>query len=204
MVEGPISKKVIVDDSGDAMYRRWLDDTYADRYDIHHHASRLGFCRTWRHAHSLATDTSPFVFLLEDDFLFRRPVNLYELVEVLGQRPHLAQISLVRQPWNDEEKAAGGLLQGRKGELRHFELGEQGIHWTEGRLWFTTNPSVTRRSALTAWGEGPECEGKLTQHLLENGFADVAPADVSFGYWGHLSDDPWVWHIGDERTGTGY
>jgi hypothetical protein len=32
----------------------------------------------------------------------------------------------------------------------------------------------------------------------------VADEQLRFAYFGKRADDPWVHHIGDHRTGTGY
>lgn len=70
-------------------------------------------------------------------------------------------------------------------------------HWLEHRLFFTTNPSLYRRSlADRRWPDAPDSERKFTDQLRADG--------RSFAFWGARHDGTWVTHIGDQRVGTGY
>ncbi len=137
-----------------------------------------------------------YVFHLEDDFVFTRPVDLAAMSEVLAAHPHLAQLALRRQPWNEAERAAGGIVE--QWPDAYDDL-EDGAHaWLEHRLFFTTNPSLYRRELCTrGWPLVKRSEGRFSTDL----FADP---DVRCGFWGARDSGEAVHHIGAERVGTGY
>ena len=107
---GPITEWWMYDDTGDYVYR----DSLVRRWPTFVHingGARQGFGGAIRAAWAQVADRSTvdYVFHLEADFEFRRPVDLAGFATVLAARPHVAQMALVRQPWNDVELAAGGL-----------------------------------------------------------------------------------------------
>lgn len=195
---GPITERWLYDDTGDDTYR----DLLRTRYPQFHHINagpRQGFGGAIRAAwaqiawHSQAR----YVFHLEQDFTFNRPVPLRDMALVLEGNPHLAQLALRRQPWNDTEKAAGGLLEVQPDE---FTGRSDGPHeWLEHRLWFTTNPSLYRVDLTRKhpWPKGHRSEGMFTADLLRS-------PKVRFGYWGARDSGEAVEHIGYERAGQGY
>ena len=133
-----------------------------------------------------------YVFHLEDDFTFEEPVPLEQMRQVLETKRTLAQIALKRQPWNAEERAAGGIV-----EQHPDDFQEVRGTWTEHERFFTTNPCLYPRWLCEkGWPEGPESEGRFTIRLRDEGFR--------FAYWGGKFDPPRVAHIGTERTGVGY
>lgn len=151
-----------------------------------------GFCRAtkamWDHLQEVA---ERWVFWLEHDFLFKRPVDLAELAQTITANPSVVQMALCRQPVNATERAAGGLVQSIAESLtRH-----QG--WLEHRRYWTTNPSLfkTAIAKVFPWPAGPECEGKFGIELLKRRY------DTSFGIWG--DGEIWVDHVG-RRNGHGY
>jgi hypothetical protein len=229
---------VVVDDSGDPDYFRYLDDllstrmgVYGGRAKLHPHPERLGFCETvadaWRFAGEVGGvcphcekgredwsngvwgETCPrcgtpsvpppppdWVFWLEDDFVFTRTVPLVDLGFVLERQMQLAQMSLLRQPVSEAEVAAGGLL---NIDPERFERRGSGTStWIEHRAYWTTNPSLFRRSFVAeapAWPVVDRCEGVFRFDLLEQ------REGTTFGIWGDGS--PWVAHDA-ERVGAGY
>lgn len=169
------------------------------------HGSRIwgnvpgGFCQAcelgWMEAAHPGVD---YVFWLEHDFLFRRPVDLRELALGLSQNPLVSQMSLMRQAVNEREIRAGGVvgsLGGEGGFAPRFVQGDRRSMFLEQGIYWTTNPSLFPRKLAVEqpWPSGPNCEGKLTIQLRQEGY--------SFGVWG--SGEPWVSHVG-ERTGHGY
>lgn len=156
-------------------------------------AGQHGFCYATGAAWGAATDAprdNTHVFWLEHDFRFQRHVDLEALARAMALRAasgqKLAQMSLMRQPVNDAERAAGTIL-------TDFE--PQG-GWLEHDAYFTTNPSLMTRSFMEAnrWPrEEKFCEGVFGVHLKRSGYR--------FGVWGH--GEPWVNHFG-VRTGHGY
>lgn len=188
-------KVIMIDDSADRLYEEWLELQYGDVpfMEIVHHEQRRGFCGAIQSAWS-RVDT-PWVFHVEDDFLFNEPVELTSMIEVLYDNPHLAQMALKRQPWSPEEQRAGDLV--NMWPDAYVEHTDGAHYWIEHDLFFTTNPSVYSRE-LCEWGwpDGPQCESKFARQMVENG--------KRFAYWGRKSDTPKVTHIGDDRAGEGY
>jgi hypothetical protein len=187
---------IIIDDSGDPDYANHLEHTYR-RFGQIHHDHRLGFCATVADAWTHVPPSTDFVFHLEDDFVFERRINIGHLADVLDENPKLAQITLMRQAWNPEEVAAGGVIALQPDAFTdHHD--DQDRYWLEHRLYFSTNPSIYRRSLTKAgWPVDARCEGLFSHQLL-------ADPDLIFGVWGARTDDPWVTHIGEHRVGTGY
>lgn len=189
-----VDRWVIHDDSGDVDYRRWLIDTFTAAEVVSTHG-RSGFGGAIRSAwtHLTAAGTTGHVFHLEDDFTFNRPVDLADLVTVLDHHPHLAQIALLRQAWNPQEKAAGGIIQLNPGDFTPRET--LGVPWLEHRRFFTTNPCLYRADLMSReWPTGDQSEGRFGLDLVRTGWA--------FAVAGH--GEEWVTHIGDTRAGVGY
>lgn len=161
-------------------------------WTIDESAHSEGFCaatrRAWTHG---ANSGCEFVFHLEADFLFLRRVDLTQLAAVLENTRELAQMALLRQPVNDAERIAGGLVESRPGQ---FEKQDGG--WLKQRSFLTTNPSLMRTEFMhrNPWPNYHEyCEGRFGIDLIKFGY--------SFGMWG--DGEPWVDHIG-VRDGHGY
>jgi hypothetical protein len=200
-LHGSITTKLINDDSDDPEYRLWLRQNFEPLGFrlIPPAEGRQGFGGAIRHAwaHLKSETREPFVFHLEDDFTFNRPVDLDAMAFTLVNHPNLVQLALRRQPWNDEESAAGGIVEQHPHDYTQL-MDEHGAAWLEHRRFFTTNPSIYRRSLLQrTWPEGEHSEGLFTHDLLRS-------EKTRFAFWGHRNDDPWVTHIGHQRVGVGY
>lgn len=196
-LHGPITRRIIHDDSGDSDYRDWLTATFP-QFDLVATSRRSGFSGAYAHAwRHLAELPEPFVFSTEDDFVFTRPVDLVGMMDVLDENPCLAQLALRRQPWNAEERAAGGIVEQHPGDYREmFDQGHR--HWLEHRRFFTTNPSLFRRSLCErGWPDMPQSEGMFSHALFTN-------PEVRCGFWGSRDSGEWVRHIGHQRVGVGY
>jgi hypothetical protein len=194
-VDEVVARKIIHDDSGNPEHRSALADQYRD-FDVIG-GDRVGFggaiARAWAHVVGLPID---WVFHLEDDFVLNREVDLDDMALVLDGRPHLHQMALRRQPWNPEEAAAGGIVEQHPDDYVDHTDGLN--HWLEHRRFFTTNPSLYRRSLCRRdWPTGPHSEGHFSIDL----FRDPA---ATCGFWGARNSGEWVTHIGHERVGTGY
>jgi hypothetical protein len=196
-----IGTRVIVNDAAEEpSYQYFVDDLCAD-FDIRIPPGpvRRGFggaiAAGWNAIWAAATPD--YVFHLEDDFDFLRDVDLGEMVKVLDENPELVQLCLRRQPWNEAETAAGGVVEQRP--TAYTDRTDGSNFWLEHRLFFSTNPSLYRGSLLTrGWPQADQSEGRFSISL----FAE--DPEVRVGYWGRRSDDPWVRHIGANRVGTGY
>jgi hypothetical protein len=204
MLEGPITRRVLYDDSGDPDHRDWLADEFPTFELIYHPEGRQGFggaIRTaWGH---LAHGRERLIWHAEDDFLYNRPVQLMGLAQVLDAHPHLVQMALRRQPWNEHERQAGGIIEQHPDAYTEHTLGKYA--WLEHRLFLTTNPSLYRRTLCTTdWPEGPNSEGHFTHQLLRDGSPEVDGERVRFAFWGTRDSGEAVTHIGHERVGVGY
>lgn len=199
-LSGPITQRVIHDDSGDDQHRAWLARTFPD-YRVIYKRDRLGFSGAYANAwRFLARQPERWLFSTEDDFVFNREVDLTDLHAVLIRNPHLAQMALRRQAWSPAEKAAGGVVEQHPHDYEDMTTALQplAVQWLAHRRFWTTNPSLFRRDLTEiGWPEVPESEGHFTRVL-------TASPETRFGFWGKRDDDPWVTHIGTERVGHGY
>lgn len=180
-------------ESLEAAYGIGLFDHYIEVDDTPH---KLGFAGAiqegWRRV--LETDAE-FCAHVEGDFTFNRALPVPAMVDVLRAHPHLVQMALLRQPWNDQEKAAGGIVQMHPAMYEPVEW--NGHRWLEHRRNVTTNPCIWPRWVLErGWPQQPQSEGHFGIDL----FAENA--ELRAAYWG--DGEPWVHHIGDVRAGTGY
>lgn len=163
---------------------------------VSYHDPGMGFCHgtreLWRQVSLAAFDENiDYVFWLEHDFRFLNHVPVDRLQAVLEDH-WLAQVALMRQPVNEAEKAAGGVVASRPGRFWP-QAGGYLLH----EEYFTTNPSMMRTSFMleNPWPEdGEECEGKFGIALRIIGYR--------FAVWG--DGKPWVEHVGELRTGKGY
>lgn len=204
---GPLSEHWMYDDTGDPSYRKEL----ANRYPNWRHIDggpRQGcagaFQQVWR---QVAEGTqAEFVFLVEQDFRFVRPIHLSAMAGLLESRPYLAEVALLRQPWNEEEKRAGGIIEWHPDWYVDME-DKKGRHWLEHRS-FTTNPCLFRRSLLDIpWPDhapGGYSEGLFSQRIHSEGTPEVSGEQVRCAYWGQRGSGVWAEHIGYQRIGTGY
>lgn len=194
---GPITERWLYDDTGDEGHRERLKVEYPQFIHING-GPRQGFggaiSASW--AALLKHSDARFVAHIEQDFVIDRPVDLSAMARVLDRNRHLVQLALRRQPWNDEERAAGGIVEQHPNDYQEVTDGE--CSWLEHRRFFTTNPSLYRASLCAEpWPEGANSEGRFTHQLL-------ADPTVRFGYWGERQSGEWCTHIGHERVGTGY
>jgi hypothetical protein len=164
--------------------------------DREHELGFAGAIRAgWRRV--LTETDADYVFHLEQDFTFNRPVPIEEMGAVLRARPHLAQLALRRQPWNDHERAAGGVVEMHPDDYAEHEL--NGWRWLEHTRNFTTNPSLYRRGICEfGWPAGTDSEGHFGI-----AFRESYPG-MRFGYWGARDSGEAVTHIGDVRAGKEY
>lgn len=166
-------------------------DHYVLVEDLDH---RLGFAGAiqegWRRVLATAAE---YVVHWEADFIARTPVPVDRMIGVLRRHPHLAQISLKRQPVNEAERVAGGFIERDPDSYTEIHDGDV---FTEHRVCFTTNPSVYRAELCrSGWPQVPRSEGVFTHQLLGAG--------LRFAVWGCKTDAPMVEHVG-ERAGRGY
>lgn len=174
-----------------------LFDQVTDVVEIDDRGHRLGFAGAVQAGWDAVIATgAEWVFHLELDFTFHARVDVHAMVGVLQRHWWLGQVVLKRQAWNDQEKAAGGIVEVHPDDFIERTDGQR--VWTEHRRFWSTNPSVYSTNwCRIGWPQVPQSEGVWTHKLL----ADPA---VRFAFWGGKFDAPLVHHIGEARAGKGY
>lgn len=194
-LRGDFTRRILVNDAGDAQTSARLHQELGGIFEIVS-GPRTGFAGAVRKAWAqIDPDDGGYVFHLEDDFTFERPVDVDAMTAVLVSDPRLVQVALKRQPVNHVELDAGGVVECWPDEWKDHDHPHP--HLTAS-LWFTTNPSLYRTD-LTRRG-WPDCSGSEAE------FARRLPAGWRMAYMGNRTDPPWVRHIGDTRhpEGLGY
>ncbi len=186
----------IVNDSGDPAFRDWLEksDTFKDFMKVHHAKNRgFGMATTsaWEQA---AKAKSPYVFYLEEDFVFDRPFIIRDMAQVLQDRSDLAQVALLRAPFFKAELKAGSIP--NEHPKHYTRQTTRGIRFLKHKLFYTTNPSLMKRETFASgWpGTKPHSERAKTGEFVVDG------KEFAFMGWG----ESWCHHIGEQRTGRGY
>lgn len=204
-LHGELGQRWIFDDSADGAFRERLEHEFPG-WRITSWPKRRGFGGTIRRAWAMLNIMEPaeYLFHLEDDFLLEVDVDLSQMRGVLERHPHLAQLALRRQPVNDVEIAAGGVVECHPAS--YDQSGDGYAQWLEHRLYFTTNPCLYRRTLCgVGWPGGALSEGHFTHdRMLALGTPEASAEHVRFGLLGRRYDPVHVTHIGKLRAGTGY
>ena len=189
-LHGDIHKVVVHDDSGDIQYAEWLRDLEYKGFIVHSTGQRSGFAGAIRSAWSLLDDD--YIIHWEDDFVLNRHVDVKTMQSILERDHGLAQIALLRQPWNELEIEHGGIV-----ECDPAAYTQRDGYFTH-RKFFTTNPCMYRGTLIKEfeWPEGEFSEGKFGLRLWRYGYLSA--------YLGRKFDAPLVTHIGETRLGNGY
>jgi hypothetical protein len=203
-VHGPITEMWMHDDTGDYLQRAALSVRHPAFIQLGHGARRgFGGAISYAWSQLAARSAARWVFHVEQDFVFTRPVDLAEMAAALDATPTLVQMALRRQPWAPDEHAAGGVVELHPDAYADHD--HDGNPYLRHRLFFTTNPSLYHRSLTTCtWPTGPNSEGRFTHRLLRDGMGPVEGPHIGFAYWGSRTDPPWVEHIGARRVGVDY
>lgn len=204
MVTGERMEFLIHEDSGNPRDAEVLRTEFPDATVVAT-PGRSGFGGAIRNAWRVATENYGHcaqVFHAELDYIYNREVPLDGMAWVLDTHRYLTQLALRRQPWNDMERAAGGVIERWPGDFVEIH---DGYWWLEHRRWFTTNPCLYRAELMDAgWPEGAQSEGRFSLELFEMGFDGIPGPEVRSGYWGTWDSGVAVEHIGVTRAGTGY
>ena len=143
--------------------------------EVHRLSERSGLsanlAQLWK-----AVGDDEWVFHCEEDFVIG-DAPLDDMRDVLEANPRVANMVLLRQPWNREELAAGSVL-----NVRPQDYVEH-TRWVEHTRGFWLNLSVYHAS-ITEVGAGVEAQ--ITERLEGR----------TFGYWGGATDGPRCVHIG--------
>jgi hypothetical protein len=194
---GPVTRRVIHDDSGDIEFQAWVRQQDPD-FELISTGTRSGFGGAYRNAWRWVAENvdQPFLFSTEDDFVMQRRVDLRAMRDVLQAAPDVAQVALRRQAWNPAEIEAGGVVEQHPGDYADAKIAGWPV-LLHRRFW-TTNPSLHRTSMCrSGWPGDPRSEGLHTARLLRD-------SATRFAYWGSRDSGVWAEHIGHERVGRGY
>lgn len=142
--------------------------------------TRQGLTANLAQAWGALTPDDEWVFHLEEDFVIE-DAPLTEMAETLDAFRNVANMVLLRQPWNQEEIRAGSIL-----KTHRFMLTDMG-GWLQHEAGFWLNPMLAHASLLRSLRPGVESD--LTNQCKAWG--------LSFGYWGGRDDPPRCWHIGE-------
>lgn len=204
MVKGPVKRRVIHDDSADPEFKSWLSRSFPSFLLVSTGPVRIGagpsVANAWNY---LARRGGPeWVFHLEEDFTFNKPVDLADLIALSEAYPYLAQVSLRRQPWGTEVPFGG--FEYQAADQYHERADDEHGSWLETTRNFTLNPTLYRRRLCeVGWPTGADSEGHIGWKLREQGLPWGVPGEaVRFGYWGSWDEGRrWVEHIGSDRAG---
>jgi len=168
---------------------------------------RLGFGGAIRHGWDLLRarrEDFDYVFHLECDWRFDRPIDLAAMAGLLKGDPRLAQVALRRGPVNAAEWDTGGVVEAwphmyDDAEYWGPETPDTSCPYLDHGLYFTTNPSLYPRRLIERldWPEGDRSEATFTTICLQAG--------LRFALWGSRAGGAWITHTGThQRIGTGY
>lgn len=191
MLQGPIGRRVICDGSKGTHGR--IAQAHPD-WNVVDTGQDPGYGLAMRRAYEVELGSGqPWIVHLEDDFTFNQPVDLVAMQNLMRANPHMAQLALLRQPWYENEIAAGGIFQANPERFTQHD------GWVGHRAFWTSNPHLTRRSFLARhqWPTRQWSEGRFGREVLKD-------RQLELGFLGTLDDPPRVTHIGVERAGRGY
>jgi hypothetical protein len=189
----------IWDDSGSFAYVEWLRETYpawivvGDARGTFTHRGYTGAMQhLWRYIGRRIT--TPYVFLLEEDFVLEGDVDLSVMADVLTQQGHLAQLVLLRHAFYPKEIEAGGIIGEHPESYTPKRM--NGYAWLEHERFWSNNPCLFRRELVQElpWPNARHSEAVYGRELLRRG--------MRFAFWG--DGTPQVRHVGTERTGDNY
>ena len=192
-VSGNIKHKIIVNDSENLKYNKYLDEMYPDFIRIHNE-KRLGLARAVQTAWTAALKFDiDYVFHLEEDFTFNEKCDLDVMVKFLERYSEYAELCLQRQAWSEEEKN-GARWYGDSPLYKNMH--DDTFEWFEHKELFSVNPCmIPRRILELGWPSGPIGIGNedgFTQKCLSNGY--------KFAMLHHKEHTPMVNHIGGSRS----
>lgn len=191
-----VTRRLMCVDTPDPSVVDELADTWP-AWDVVHTSRGVGYAGAVAEARAEALRSGqPWVWWMEDDFRFERPVRLGALQETMP--PRCEQMSLMRQAWYDHEVEAGGVIAAAPHLFSDVDSPDAAPHVAHRAYW-TQNPHLARREALTRpWPTGADSERRYGVELFK-----VFP-DAYCGVWGRRDDPPAVTHLGDQQAGHGY
>jgi len=191
----PFHEVIVVNDSGEQSWAAEINGLDIENLHPIHHEQRRGLAAAVNTGFSSISRDTDYVFWLEEDFVFVEPVDINSMALVLDRTPHLAQVSLKRQPWAPIEIEHGGYMEVQPDLYAQEHLGVHDVlFWCEHAVTFTLNPCLFPRwVADRGWPEHGT-EGDFTASLL------AGRPWTRFAVWGERTDPPRVLHIGGQRS----
>lgn len=194
---GQIDQTIVVADPVTPEFEEWL---YARIPDAMFCLSptRQGLAHAIRTGWSVL-ENPDLVIHLEDDLFFTRPISLEEWAVPLTANPLLAQVCLQRGPNNEEEHAAGGILNWYS-DTGHLagERESDGVQWVEQTKLFSLQPNLYPGwLAAIGWPEhGGETE--FTEKVL------AYSPNLRFAYLDGVGAEPRYEHVGYMHRSPGW
>jgi GT2 family glycosyltransferase len=148
----------------------------------------IGIDNSVQLAWSLIPDDIDYVWHQENDFVYLEKVDVSKLITILFN-PMIVQCALVRQPWYDDEKQSGSLMNTRPQRFRQANI--SGIDVVVHRDHFTHNPSLYKRKWIEQLKNYNEYFFK--DHLLRKN------PGLYFSYYGKKEDHHRILHIGEVK-----
>jgi hypothetical protein len=198
---------VVISDRGDLYLPATLDalgrnlDSEIPLHVIDDRDHQLGLAgaarAAWEYARAAGWD---FLLHWEEDFRPVGPVPVQSMADALCRWPFLTQVVLKRQPWNDDEIRAGGIIEQHPWLYSELSTCDDGCGYgdlsvTMHRRIFSLNPCLIPRDVLgVGWPDGNEAE--QTKRLCRD------PRNA-FAFFGKAADAPRVEHVGSVR-GAGW
>jgi hypothetical protein len=189
-LDGPVGRKIICVDAEEVPFDPFPGWEAIPMGASDGYATAMGRCQ-----HHEMGSGQPWVLHVEDDVLLNGPLDLREMQRVMGENPDLAQLSLKRQPWHEEELEAGDMLGWRAPES--FDV-RDGV--VAHRFFWAATVSLTRRRFLAEhpWPAEGDSERRFGNRLFRQNPRLYA------GILGGLGDPPRLTHLGKVRAGFGY
>jgi hypothetical protein len=201
--------KIIFDDSGNQLYREYLNKRFGDRFTIVPigdipMGQIYGINFIYNYLREIDTD---YIFELEEDWLLFRPLKMQDLIEILDSNQNIVQVRVPRTPWTELDLYNGSTIShflsmkdSKASLIKHNKLS-----WYEwrGPYWFWShNPSLYRKSItnLPYPGEGDQHhEMQFGCNILEQN------KDAVISFYAENTYDAYIYHLGtrDKRLQNG-
>jgi hypothetical protein len=194
--------KILVDDMPAGRDVAFLE-RFADRLgfdEVILNDTNLGSFGSIMKAWSALPDGTEHIFHLENDFTFPGTVDVVELAAVL-EEPWIVNITLLRQPWYEDERDAGGVIKLHPERFRDADI--RGVPVCLHQHYFGHNPGLYKRAfARVIPDTSRSVPGRVLSHELV--YRDLLLAEDPsrhFAIYGRSTDAPRVIHIGVRRVG---
>jgi hypothetical protein len=174
---GNITKEIIIDDSGDAEYFKWLSENYTNAQIVKVGENQQGYRKAMSKSFEQAKLSScEYIFHLEEDFSLLAEINLDSLIPFFENNSLLSQIILKRNPVYPIEFSEGDVLNVFK-DIEVESL--NGISITKQKIWWSCNPNIYPVSLLDKFDwpidQDPETHSEriFSDNIFANGYVSA-------------------------------